>query len=198
MRCWKLHQSADVENLPQRICIFCRQLELWMMHAEQVNQVTISLEIRMRAFACMTRTCAWWARCVFCWTHNNCQTIRIPTTSCCNLHVCSWNLALCFTHMWILTTLLTSGTLQSIFTSHWPFRQNRECCKIPSATSVRLGCVKKESSLWLLRLWITPQYGITLQWMSADTIPAVQLWNIQQRFSYRAAMEYLLIWYHLM
>lgn len=27
------------------------------------------------------------------------------------------------------------------------FRQNRECCKIPSATSVRLGCVKKESSL---------------------------------------------------
>lgn len=71
---------------------------------------------------------------------------------------------------------------RSGFTSHWPCRQSRQCSEIPSATSVRLGWVKKESSLWLLSLWITPQYGITLQWMSADTIAAAQLWTIQQRF----------------
>lgn len=33
--------------------------------------------------------------------------------------------------------------------------------------------------------------------MSADTIGAAQPWTIQQRFSYRAAMKYLLIWYQL-
>ncbi len=165
------------------------------MHVEQVNQSTIRLEISMCVFACITCTSTQCGpRCFLL------STQQIPTNQNSNnvllqpfLHVCPWYLTLCFTCVWILTSLWTLWMPRSIFTSHWPCRPSRERCKIPSATSVRLGWVKKESSLWLLSLWITPQYGITLQWMSADTIPAAQLWTIQQRFGYRAAMEYLLI-----
>lgn len=71
-----------------------------------------------------------------------------------------------------------------IFTSYWPSRQKNIGWgfKASSVTSVRLGWVKREASLWLLSLWITPQYGITLQWMIADTILAAQLCNIYKRY----------------
>lgn len=132
---------------------------------------------------------------VFCWAHNKCQPIKIPTASYCNLSPCPslksdivlymcgiFNQFICFMNAPVYFHL--SLTLQT---------EQGEHCQIPSATSVRLGWVKKESCLWLLSLWITPQYGITLQWMSADTIQAAQLWTMRQRFRYRAAMEYRLI-----
>lgn len=124
---------------------------------------------------------------VFCWAHNKCHLIMILTLSYHNLPVHPWNLTSSLACV-NLNYFYTLWRLQSNFTSSWPSRQTRECCKIPSADSVRLGWVK-ERSLWLLILWITPQYGIMLQWMSADTITAAQPWTLQHRFSWWAAME---------
>lgn len=137
---------------------------------------------------------------VFCWAYNKCQLIKIPAASRCNLSSVSLKSDT------VLYTHVNFNQLIDVMTapacSHLPLTPQTVQGKvgggyeIPSATSARLGWVK-ESSLWLLSLWITPQYGITLQWMSADTIGAAQPWTIQQRFSYRAAMKYLLIWYRL-
>lgn len=74
----------------------------------------------------------------------------------------------CSLHVWILTSLWTSFV--SIFTSHWPWDRAGSMLDSLHPPRLRLGWVKKESSLWLLSPWITPQYGITLQWMSEDTI----------------------------
>lgn len=132
---------------------------------------------------------------VFCWAYNKCQLIKILTACYRNLSSIDvpeiWHSALHLCEFQAVKRRRECGRLFSPGID--PTGSAGESRKIPSATSVRLGWVKKESSLWLLSLWITPQYGITLQWMSADTKAAAQLWTIQQRFGYRAATEYLLI-----
>lgn len=141
------------------------------MHAEQVNQSIICLEIRTCVF--MLHTYAFRAApTVFCWANNKCQLIKIPTMSYCNLS------SVYVPEIWHCAPWECSGLFSPLID---PADRVGRATQIPSATSVRLGWVK-ESSLWLLSLWITPQYGIMLQWMSADTILAVQLWATQQRF----------------
>lgn len=162
-------------------------------HGPRNKCVSVSVSV----FACIMRTvCASSvAPSVFCWAYNKCQLIKILTASYCNLSSIDvpeiWHSAL---HLCEFQAVNRRRECRCLFSPGIdPPDSAGESCKIPSATSVRLGWVKKESSLWLLSLWITPQYGITLQWMSADTIAAAQLWTIQQRFGYRAATEYLLI-----
>lgn len=136
---------------------------------------------------------------VFCWAYNKCQLIKIPTTSSCNLSSVSLKsdtVPYSRVNFNQLIDVMNASACSHLALTPQTVQGKLGGYEIPPATSARLGWVK-ESSLWLLSLWITPQYGITLQWMSADTIGAAQPWTIQQRLSYRAAMKYLLIWYQL-